>query len=279
MAAYKWYDYLSPAALVAKSGHAKEVLGAAGTVAGGYVGSHAGPVGTGTGSTVGYQLGSTLGSSIDDYFSPPQTTAGKNNMAKGSGQPSGVESANRYSPQQMQLQNTAIQQLLAQMQNPQGQYEGFDPIAEEARNDYYSNIVPGLAQRFTNMGTQGSGAYRNAQSSAAKQFETGLAALKAQYGNQNKSLQQSQLANLLGSSPYENFYRQGDNQPPTGYQTARQAIDSLPQILQLWADYKNSSSPKSDLLGNAGNIGFKTPTSTDMLLNNNPNQKFQLGGV
>ena len=195
-------------------------------------------------------------------------------------QPSGVESANRFSPQQMQLQNTAIQQLLAQLQNPQGIYEGFDPIAEEARNDYYSNVVPGLAHRFTTMGTQGSGAYRNAQNTAAKQFETGLAALKAQYGNQNKSLQQSQLANLLGSSPYENFYRQGNEQPPFTHQIAGTAIDNIPKILELWNAYKqSSSSPKSDLPGATPNNGFKTPTSTDMLLGRDPNQKFKLGGV
>lgn len=102
-------------------------------------------------------------------------------------------------PQAMQ----ALQQLLSSgtqgLQNP---YAGFDPIQEQFQKQFETQTVPGIAERFTALGSGGSqrsSAFQNALGSAGSELATNLAALKSQYGLQNRSALLNQLQ--LGLTP------------------------------------------------------------------------------
>lgn len=137
----------------------------------------------------------------------------------------------RYTPEQQQLINKAIKQIqplikeftakqppvppvpgggqfqphLNQLFSQLGQpsENTFAPIAQQARNQYYGQTLPGLAERFTGMGGTGrSAGFGNLMNQQSGQFEQGLASLQQQYGQQEnaQALQrQSVLANLLGN--------------------------------------------------------------------------------
>lgn len=109
-------------------------------------------------------------------------------------------------PQQQQAQMQALQQALQGLQNP---YQGFQPIEDQARTQFQTNTIPGLAERFTAMGGgQRSSAFQGALGSAASGFEQGLGALKSQYGFQNKQQNLQQLGQGLQPN-FENVYTAG----------------------------------------------------------------------
>jgi len=110
----------------------------------------------------------------------------------------------QFDPQQMGLLNQLgllTQNQLKQAGGPLGQsplnnnwqqYFNFAPIEAQARNQFQTQTIPSLAERFTAMGGEGgqrSSAFQAALGNAGSQLEQGLAALKAQY-----ALPQAQLA-------------------------------------------------------------------------------------
>jgi|GEM_PF-4627924 len=73
--------------------------------------------------------------------------------------------------------------------NPIDPYEGFDPIANLARENFSTQTIPSLAERFTSLGSGGSqrsSAFQGALGAAAANLEKQLAALRSEYGLQNK---------------------------------------------------------------------------------------------
>jgi hypothetical protein len=102
-------------------------------------------------------------------------------------------------PQAMQL----LQQLLSSgAQGIQNPYQGFEPIAQQAQRQFETQTVPGLAERFTALGSggsQNSSAFQGALGSAGAGLSTDLAALKSQYGLQNRNSLVNQLQ--LGLTP------------------------------------------------------------------------------
>ncbi len=102
-------------------------------------------------------------------------------------------------PQAMQ----ALQQLLGGgMQGLQNPYQGFDPIQEQFQKQFETQTVPGLAERFTALGSggsQNSSAFQGALGSAGAGLSGDLAALKSQYGLQNRNSLLNQLQ--LGLTP------------------------------------------------------------------------------
>lgn len=122
------------------------------------------------------------------------------------GQPQRIEQLQRYTPQQL----SSLQQLLSQgMQGLQNPYAGFEPIAQQARNQFMQQTVPSLAERFTSMGSNAlsSPSFASQMGQAGAGLEQGLAALQSQYGMQNRS----QMMNLLGmglTPQFENFQMQ-----------------------------------------------------------------------
>ena len=92
----------------------------------------------------------------------------------------------------LQRQNKLWGMGMEGMQNPSA---GFEPIAQQARQRFYSQTVPSLAERFTSMGNgQRSSAFQGALGRAGAGLEGDLAAQSSQYGLQRMG----QLQNLLG---------------------------------------------------------------------------------
>ena len=78
-----------------------------------------------------------------------------------------------------------LQQLGIQgLQNP---YGGFEPIEQQARNNFNQQTIPSIAERFT-AGTNGatsSPSFASQLGQAGAGLESDLAAMKAGYGQQN----------------------------------------------------------------------------------------------
>lgn len=118
------------------------------------------------------------------------------------GTPARTEQTPLLSQPQQGLQNQAIQQLMSML----GQGGGsFAPIEQQARTNFQTNTIPGLAERFTSLGGSGTGnssAFQGALGSAGSGLEQGLASLKSQHG-----LQQQGLLSQLGMQPsFQNNY-------------------------------------------------------------------------
>ena len=82
-----------------------------------------------------------------------------------------------YAPQQQGALNWLTQQG---MQNAD-----FGPIEQQYKNQFQSETIPGLAERFTSMGGgQRSSAFQGALGSAGSDLSSHLAALRSQFGMQ-----------------------------------------------------------------------------------------------
>jgi hypothetical protein len=145
------------------------------------------------------------------------------------GTPARTEQLPLLSTSQQQLQNQSIQQLLNLLQG-KGGTEGFNPIEQRARNQFATQTVPSIAERFSALGGQGgqrSSAFKGALGSAASGLESDLAAQRSMYG-------QNQLQNLLpfaGRSSFENIIH--ERQPGFGEQLGQGVSGGLGGLLPL----------------------------------------------
>ena len=127
------------------------------------------------------------------------------------GTPETTQNFQRFTNPQQNLQNQSIQKALGLLQGgPESRYEGFAPIAQEARKGFNEQVVPSLSERFTSMGGAGTGAlsspaFASQLGQAGAGLEQGIAALRSQYGLQMGGQQQNQLANLLGFAMNPSF--------------------------------------------------------------------------
>lgn len=118
------------------------------------------------------------------------------------GAPGKVEQLQQFTPQQQQAINQLLSSGLSALQN-----NNFDfaPIEQQARNNFSQQTIPSLAERFTSMNGQRSSAFKQSLGQAASGLESGLAALKSQYGLQ----QRGQLLNQVGmglTPQFESIY-------------------------------------------------------------------------
>lgn len=125
------------------------------------------------------------------------------------GTPAGIQQVNKYNPQQQGARQQVLGMGLQGLQNP---YQGFDPIEQRARSQFQQQTIPSLAERFTSMGggqnSLSSPAFTSQLGQAGAGLEEGLAALRSQYGLQNRS----QLMELLGyglQPEFDNFSVEG----------------------------------------------------------------------
>jgi hypothetical protein len=118
-------------------------------------------------------------------------------------------------PQQTGLANSLGQLGLQGIKNYNPAQFDFQPIANKARNNFLTQTLPSISERFTAMGGQnrlGSGNFNNAQTQAGIGLDTNLAALEQQYNLQregNALQRQGQLGQFaqLGLQPqFENMY-------------------------------------------------------------------------
>jgi len=121
----------------------------------------------------------------------------------GKKQPAQTTQLQQLTPEQQQAQAEALQQAQQGLQDPGA---GFDPIAQQARSQFFSQTAPGIAERFAGLGATRSSAFPAALAGAGQQLEGNLAAQRAQFGLQNRN----SLMNLLrlGLAPqFENIFQ------------------------------------------------------------------------
>jgi len=156
----------------------------------------------------------------------------------GGGTQGGPRQANNFNPQQKNSQQQILQQLMGMLQNqqnPQNRYEGFQGLEDQYRKNFAENTVPGLAERFTQAGGQRSSAFQGAIGRAGSDLNTGLAALKSNYGMQNQGLLNQQLQQLLqfGFKPeFTNYLEESD--PGFGASSLQILLKNLPKLLQAY---------------------------------------------
>jgi hypothetical protein len=172
-----------------KGGHAA-LGGAGGAATGAAIGSMFPVIGTTIGAGVG-GLGGILAGLLAPKFS--------------FGEEGGVEQHSNMTPEQQSIIQYLMQLSHEGLQNP---YEGFDPIAQQARTQFSQETVPGLAERFTSMGNNAlsSGAFTSQLNQGRAGLEADLSAQRAQYGQQNKQQMIQTLLSLLQPRS-ENIYR------------------------------------------------------------------------
>lgn len=129
-----------------------------------------------------------------------------------------------YAPWQENMARQAGQFGMQGLQGLPAQYQqlmqglNFDPIEQNAMRQFNQTTVPGLAERFSSMGTGGSqrsSAFAQQLGGAGSDLMSQLAALRAQYGIQRGQLGGNMLANLgsiygnqanMGMSPLNTQY-------------------------------------------------------------------------
>lgn len=119
------------------------------------------------------------------------------------GSPTQVASTNKFT---QQGQNALSQLLSGGLQGMKNPYQGFDPIEQRARSQFSRNTIPSIAERFTSLGDNAlsSGAFASQLGESAANLEEGLAALRSQYGLQNRGQLLQELG--LGLQPqFENL--------------------------------------------------------------------------
>jgi len=133
------------------------------------------------------------------------------------GTPGQLMQLNRFTPQQQNLQNQSIQQLMGLLQNNQSGQQGFNfaPIAQQARTNFQTQTVPMLAERFASLGSnRRSSGLEGTLGAAGAGLEEGLASLESKYnlaaqGQQGQQRQQllSLLLSLALQPSFESAYR------------------------------------------------------------------------
>lgn len=117
-----------------------------------------------------------------------------------------VKKYSTMDPQQIGASTSFLNMAQQGLQNP---YAGFEPIEQKARSNFQQSI-PSLAERFVSMSPSAlrSSGYMSALGRAGAGLEESLAALKSQYGMQNRS-QMMQLGQMGMQPRFENVMHPG----------------------------------------------------------------------
>lgn len=125
--------------------------------------------------------------------------------------PPSINRVDRYNPNQNQALDFLLNRGQQGFMNP-GQ--GFQPIADNARNQFMQQTVPGLAERFASTGgALSSPGFAQQLGAAGAGLESNLASQQAQFG-QNEISQLMQMLQLGIQPRTENFFQ--EEQPGFG---------------------------------------------------------------
>lgn len=138
----------------------------------------------------------------------PAAMAGIGALLRGIGKnkPEQFQQVQKFNPQQQQALNSVLQQAMGKLGQPMGQ--GFEPIAQQARQQFGEQTVPSIAERFSGLGagSQRSSAFGQTLGQAGAGLEGQLAGQQAQFGLQEQQLLQQLLG--LGLTPqFDTFYK------------------------------------------------------------------------
>jgi hypothetical protein len=155
---------------------------------------------------------------------------------------------------------TLLEQL--QQQQPSMAQVGFEPFAQQAREAFSQQTVPGIAERFTGLGGQRSSAFGQQLGQAARGLESDIAGQRAQWqrGQQQLGLQergqdlqrQQQLANYLLGRGGLGLQRQQQQQAG--------GLGALGQLTGLLSGQQGlaqqAMGTRANLLGQLANLGL-----------------------
>ena len=231
--------------------------GLGGAATGASVGSFFGPIGTAIGAGVGGLAGLLSGGLSGNVKKDKKTGLTANQMEQQgnpgySGNGQFDQAPSKFTPQQQQAINALLAQGQTNLSNPTA---GFEPIESAARSKFQRESIPGLAERFTALGgsdTRGSSDFAGMLGGAQSEFDQGLAALKAQYGQQG---QQNALNMLqLGLTPqHEQIYL--GQATPFGQQAFETGTNLLSQYLGSGGNFGLGQNKKAQ---EQGSITSKT---------------------
>lgn len=216
------------------SGAAKAAAG--GAVTGGTIGSFFPGIGTAIGAGVG-----GVGAGLLGLFSKTDEQSQKDAFG---------QTPNKFSPEQQSALNLLLKQGQTGLQNPTA---GFEPIEQQARSKFARESIPGLAERFTSVGgsgTRGSSDFAGVLGGAQSDFDQGIAALKAQYGQQG---QQNALQMLQSGLTPQNEQIYFGSAPDVGDQLLQTGGNVLGSYLSAGGDF--------GLGGNNNESGIARPTN------------------
>jgi hypothetical protein len=118
-----------------------------------------------------------------------------------SGNPETFRQVPKYGPEIQGDINNLLQQGFQGLQNP---YKGFEDIASEATRQYNTQTIPGIAERFAAVpGGQRSSGFEAALGGSGEDFHSSLAAMKHQFGQENRQSMLKQI--LLGLTNQPEF--------------------------------------------------------------------------
>jgi hypothetical protein len=146
------------------------------------------------------------------------------------GKESAVEQIANFSPEEMEIFNQVLQGSLGQFQNPT---QGFEPIENEARQNFYNKTVPGIAEQFTasSGGRLSSPLFAQQLGTAGAGLESVLAAQKADYGMKNRF--QGLQGLQLGLTPkFTNYVTPGT--PGAFVGAAQSLVNAAPTLAQAY---------------------------------------------
>ena len=130
----------------------------------------------------------------------PKTSTGTKIKQFFTGKPGSLQVLPTQTPQQQQLSSANIQNVLQMLQGGANAPHKFDfaPIAQQARNQFETQTIPSLAERFTALGGgQNSSAFQGALGRAGSDLESQLASLGSQFGMQQQQSDRDYLLQLL----------------------------------------------------------------------------------
>lgn len=145
------------------------------------------------------------------------------------------EMLKNYAPEQ---ENALLQMLMMGLHNQQNPYEGWEPIEKDIWNSFFSDIVPRLQTQFSASGNNSisSPVFQGITGQAAGDMSSRLAALRSQYGMQNKQFGFNQ-ANT-GLSP---LYGNAQYRPGTQGLLPQIALNAIPGVGNLAGGFAKSA--------------------------------------
>lgn len=136
----------------------------------------------------------------------------------------------RYSPNQQNLQNKAIESIMGQLNQPGG---GFAPIEKEYQRKFDQDYLPSIGSRFNSafgQGQRNGSGFKQFQTQASQDLASQLAAMKANFQNN----QYSSLLNFAGQPNFDTLRTTPNNNTEFGsaLEGLSPYIGVLPQLLQ-----------------------------------------------
>lgn len=140
-----------------------------------------------------------------------------------------VQQVPLYSPEIMNLKNRMAPELYSQIMG--NQYD-FGPVEQLTRQNFQSQTIPSIMNRFNFAGNRGSGGLNAALSSAGSNLDMQLAAMRQNYNQQRQGL----LASLMGTSLTPSFENVGRPRQPGALEGGGDAIMTmLPYLIKALA--------------------------------------------